>query len=146
MWFPSPKDRDEINGPGGTRATPCNGHVVDLAPFNLSRALVVCDDGAAMSTGDSGKTWRTVAEIRNALAVAAGNGTYWLAGTASDCDGITVRSLTVSGADSSEGVSRCAPAADIATGQVALHVAGNAIWVWAGSQVHISTDTGRSWN
>jgi hypothetical protein len=146
LWFPSPKDRDEINGPGGTRATPCNGHVIDLAPFNLSRALVVCDDGVAMSTRDSGETWRPVAEIRNTLAIASGNGTYWLAGTDTGCDGITVRSLTINGANSSQGVSRCAPADDFARGKVALHVTGNAIWVWAGSQIQVSTDAGRTWN
>jgi photosystem II stability/assembly factor-like uncharacterized protein len=146
VWFPNPKDRDEINGPGDTKTTPCEGHVVGLSPLDLSRALVVCDDGAAMSTRDSGKTWRHVAEIRNTLAVAAGNDTYWLAGTAADCDGVTVRSLTISGASSSESVRRCAPADDVARGQVALHVIGNAIWVWAGSQARVSTDAGRSWN
>jgi hypothetical protein len=146
MWFPSPKDRDEISGPGGTRATPCNGHVVGFAPFNLSRALVACDDGDAMSTRDAGKTWRHVAGIRNTVAIAAGNGAYWLAGTAADCDGITVRSLTINGANSSQGVSRCAPADDVTQGQVAVHVSGDAIWIWAGSQVHVSPDSGRSWN
>jgi hypothetical protein len=145
-WFPSPRNRDEINGPGGTRSTPCSGHVIDLAPFNLSRALVVCEDGAAMSTRDSGKTWRHAAEIRDAVAVAAGNGTYWVAGTAADCNGITVRSVTISGANSSQGDSRCAPADNVPPGQVALHVSGNAIWVWAGSQVQVSSDAGRSWN
>ena len=45
VWFPSSEDRDEINGPGGTKATPCNGHVIGLAPFNLTRALVICDNG-----------------------------------------------------------------------------------------------------
>jgi hypothetical protein len=146
VWFPTPKDRDEINGPEGIRATPCSGHVIGLAPLEVSRALVVCEDGAAMSTRDSGKTWRRVAEIPNTLAVAAANGTYWLAGTAANCDGITVRSLPLSGSNSSQSFSRCTPANDIAPGQVALHVSGNAIWLWVGSQVQVSTDAGRSWN
>ena len=55
VWFPTPSDRDEINGPGETKATPCEGHVVGLAPLDLSRALVVCDNGAAMSTRNSGR-------------------------------------------------------------------------------------------
>jgi hypothetical protein len=146
VWFPTPKDRDEINGPDGTQATPCSGHVIGLAPLDVSQALVVCEDGAAMSTRDSGKTWRRVAEIPDTLAVAAGNGTYWLAGTAADCDGITVRSLPLIGSNSTQSVSRCAPANDIAPGQVALHVSGDAFWIWVGSQVHVSTDAGRSWN
>ena len=61
VWFPTPENRDEINGPDGTKATPCDGHVIGLAPLDLSRALVVCDDGTAMSSGNSGKTWRQVA-------------------------------------------------------------------------------------
>ena len=45
-----------------------------------SRALVVCDNGAAMSTRNSGKTWRQVARIPDTLAIAAGSGQYWVAG------------------------------------------------------------------
>ena len=93
VWFPTPKDRDEINGPGGTKATPCNGHVMGLAALNLSRALVVCDDGAAMSTGNSGKTWRQAARLPNTLAITAGSDRYWVAGAHKDCDGVTVQSL-----------------------------------------------------
>ena len=32
VWFPNPKNRDEINGPSDTKTTPCKGHVVGLAP------------------------------------------------------------------------------------------------------------------
>jgi hypothetical protein len=58
-WFSTPKDRDEINGPGETKATPCDRHVVGFAPLNPSRALVVCDNGATMSTRNSNETWRS---------------------------------------------------------------------------------------
>ena len=79
VWYATPRDRDEINGPGGTKATPCKGHVIGLAPLDLSRALVVCAKGVAMSTRDSGKTWRQLGRISNTLAVTAGNGRYWVA-------------------------------------------------------------------
>ena len=55
VWFPTPENRDEINGPGGTKDTPCNGHAIGLASLDLSRALVMCDDGTAMSTRQFGQ-------------------------------------------------------------------------------------------
>ena len=83
--------------------------------------------------------------VPNTLAIAAGDGRYWLAGTANDCDGIAVRSLTLKGSKPSTGGSRCTPVKEVAAGEVALDVSGNAIWIWAGSQVRVSTDSGRSW-
>jgi hypothetical protein len=145
VWFPTPKDRDEINGPHDTKTTPCTDHVVGLATLDLSRAVVICDDGAAMSTRDSGEKWRQVARVPDTLAVTAARGQYWIAGTADDCDGISVRELTVKGNKSSVGVDRCAPADDVGAGQVALDVSEGAIWVWAGSRVAVSKDTGRTW-
>jgi hypothetical protein len=145
VWFPTPKDRDEINEPRGTKATPCDGHVVGLASLDLSRALVVCDDGAAMSTLDSGKTWRQVAQIPNSLAIAAAGGRYWVAGTTVDCDGITVRALAVKASNASVSAGDCAPLDDVRAGQVALDVSDRAIWVWAGSKIAVTTDGGRTW-
>ena len=99
IWFSTPNDRDEINGPGETKATPCKGHVVGLAPLDLSRALVVCANGIATSSRDSGKTWREVGQVSSPLTVTAEDGRYWLASATDDCDGITVRSLTVETVD-----------------------------------------------
>jgi hypothetical protein len=53
VWFPTPKDRDEINGPSGAQANPCKRHVIGFAPLKPSQALTVCDDGAARSTHNS---------------------------------------------------------------------------------------------
>jgi hypothetical protein len=145
VWFSTPNDRDEINGPGDTKATPCEGHVVGLAPLDSSRALVVCDNGAAKSSRDSGKTWRQVARIPTPLTVTVGNGRYWVASAADDCDGITVRALTVKGVRSSLGDRQCAPVGEVGAGQVVLDVSGKIRWVWAGSRVAVSTDAGRTW-
>jgi hypothetical protein len=145
VWFPTPKNPDEINGPSDTKATPCKGHVVGLAPLDLSRALVICDNGIATSSRDSGKTWRQVARIPTPLAVTAGNGRYWVAITTDDCDGITVRALTVKGGRSSLGDRQCAPVGEVPPGQVALDLTAEAMWVWAGSRVAITTDGGRTW-
>jgi hypothetical protein len=145
VWFPTPKDRDEINGPDGTRATPCSGHVIGLAPLDVSRALIVCDNGAAMSTRNSGRGWRPAAQIPNTLAITAGSGRYWVARVSEDCDGVTVRSLTELNGSLTGGRIRCAPGLDGAAGQVAIAVSGSSIWLWSGSRVVVSRDDGQTW-
>jgi len=145
VWFLTPDDRDEVNGPGERKARPCKNHIVGLTSLDLSRALAVCADGAAMSTTTSGRTWRQVARVPGTLAVAAGSGRYWLAGAVENCDGIAIRSLTVVGSASSRGLSRCAAANRATPGDVALDIVGDAIWVWAGSLVQVSINSGRSW-
>jgi hypothetical protein len=144
VWHPTPADRDEINGPDGAQTTPCKGgHVIGLAPLKSSQALVICDDGAAISTRDSGKTWRQVAQIPNTLAITAGRGRYWAAGVQENCDGVAVQSLTEENASLTG--PRCAPGLDVATGQVAIDVTGGTIWLWSGNRVAISTDDGETW-
>jgi hypothetical protein len=144
VWYPTPGDRDEINGPDGAQATPCKGgHVIGLAPLKPSQALVICDDGAAMSTRNSGKAWQQVARIPNTLAVTAGRGRYWAAGVREDCDGVTVQSLTEE--NGSLTGPRCARDLDVAGGQVAMDVTGGTIWLWSGNRVVISTDAGETW-
>jgi hypothetical protein len=145
VWFPTPQNRDEINGPGGTKDTPCNEHAIGLASLNLSRALVICDDGTAMSTGDSGKTWRQVAQIPGTLAITAASGRYWAARVHEDCDGVTVQSLTERRDGLTRGRTRCAPAADVSAGKVALDITGDSIWLWVGDKVAVSKDSGQTW-
>lgn len=145
VWFPTPADRDEVNGPGDTKSRPCNDHITGLASLGLSRALVVCMNGSAMNTVNSGKTWREVTRVPGTLAVGSGDGRYWLAGVTTACDGITVRALNVNGSQASEGAKRCVPVTEVDPGQVALDVSGDAIWVWTGAQVQVSRDRGRSW-
>jgi hypothetical protein len=145
VWFPTPKDRDEINGPGGEKATPCAGHVISLAPLNPSRALVVCDNGAAISTRNSGKTWRQVARLPNTLAIAAESGRYWAAVVHEDCDGVTVQSLTERNGSLRRGRSHCAPGLDVTAGHVAIDVTAGTIWLWSGNGVVVSIDDGQTW-
>jgi hypothetical protein len=146
VWFSTPKDRDEINGPDGTRATPCSGHVIGLAPLDVSRALIVCDNGAAMSTRNSGRAWRLTARIPNTLAITAGSGRYWVARVSEDCDGVTVGSLTELNGSLTSGRIHCAPGRfDGAAGQVAIAVSGSSIWLWSGSRVVVSRDDGQTW-
>jgi hypothetical protein len=145
VWFPSPDDRDEINGPDGAKATPCDGHVVGLAPFNLTRSQVVCDNGDVLTTRNSGKTWRQVARIPNTLAVAAGSGRYWVAGVREGCDGVAVQSLAERNGSLTRGRFRCAPGLNVARGEVAMGVTNGTIWLWSGNRVATSTDDGETW-
>jgi photosystem II stability/assembly factor-like uncharacterized protein len=146
VWYRTPKNRDEINGPGEAKATPCKGHVVGVASLNLSQALVVCDDGAAMSTRNSGKTWRPVGLIPDTLAIAVGSGQYWVAGTHEGCDGITVQPLAEKSGSLTRGGTHCAAGLEVAAGQVAFDVtADGTIWLWSGSRVVVSRDDGQTW-
>jgi hypothetical protein len=145
VWYPTPGERDEVNAPGGRKSRPCKGHIVGLAFLDSSRALAACADGAAVTSSDSGSTWRRVARLPNTIAVAAGNGHYWLARSVPDCDGIAVQSVTVNGTSSSHGSSVCAPAQRVTAGDVALDVSHGSIWLWAGSKTQISTDSGLTW-
>jgi hypothetical protein len=146
VWFPTPENRDEINGPDGTKDTPCHGHAIGLASLSLSRALVMCDDGTAMSSGNSGKTWRQLARIPDALAVTAGSGRYWVAAAHEGCDGVTVQSLTEESGSLTRGGTRCAAGLEVAAGQVAFDVTDDGtIWLWSGSRVVISRDDGQTW-
>ena len=146
LWFSRPKNRDQVNGPGQSKAAPCDDdHVVGLASLSISEALVICSNGSAMVTSDSGKSWEEADQVPGTMAVGSGGGRYWIAGTSATCDGISVRSLTGSDGELSRGPSRCAPASQVTPGGVAVDVSGNAIWVWAGPRVRTSTDGGRTW-
>jgi hypothetical protein len=144
VWFPTPKDRDEINGPSGAQANPCKRHVIGLAPLKPSQALTVCDD-AAMRTHNSGKTWEQIAWIPNTLAITAGSGRYWLAGTSENCAGVTVQALAEEDGSLRRGPTRCARDLAVAAGEVAIDVTGGTIWLWSQNRIAISTDDGETW-
>jgi hypothetical protein len=106
----------------------------------------MCDDGIAMTTGTSGKTWRRVARIPDALAVTAGSGRYWVAGAHEGCDGVTIQSLTEKSGGLTRGGIRCAAGLKVAAGQVAFDVTGDGtVWLWSGSRVVVSSDDGQTW-
>ena len=147
LWFPKPKDRDEIHGPANNKATPCAaGHVVGMSSLTVSDALVICTDGSSMVTSDSGQSWEKAAKLPGTMAVGTGGGRYWIAGTTAKCDGISIRSLAFSGGEMTPSRSRCAPTPEVIAGEVALDVSENTIWLWAGQKVQTSSDGGQNWN
>jgi photosystem II stability/assembly factor-like uncharacterized protein len=146
MWYRDPKDPDRIQGPGSARAMPCKGqHVVGLASLSRSEALLVCTRGSVMMTSDSGKSWKGADDLVGTTAVGAGGGRYWVAGKGENCDGIAVRSLSVTAGRFSSDRTFCIADLRLIPGEVAIDVAGKAIWLWAGDKVQISTDAGRTW-
>jgi hypothetical protein len=146
LWFPRPKDRDEIHGPANNKTTPCDGgHVVGMSSLTVLEALVICTDGSSMVSSDSGESWEEAAELPGTMAVGSGGGRYWIAGTAAECDGISVQSLALSEGELTASRSRCAPTADVIAGEVAIDVSDNTIWLWVGQKVQTSSDGGRTW-
>jgi hypothetical protein len=106
----------------------------------------MCDDGTAMSSGNSGKTWLQVARIPAALAVTAGSGRYWVAAAREGCDGVTVQSMTEKSGSLTRGGTRCAAGLKVAAGQVAFDVTTDGtIWLWSGGRVVVSRDDGQTW-
>jgi hypothetical protein len=148
VWFSRPKDRDQVYGPGNNKSAPCDAsHVVGLSSLNTSEALVICGDGAAMVSSDSGKSWAEAAKVPGTLAVGSGGDRYWIAGTTagSGCDGISIRSLQSSDGELTRGPSRCAPASNVTPGGVAIDFSDDTLWLWAGKKVKTSSDSGRTW-
>ena len=146
LWFSRPKDRDQIYSPRNNKAAPCDAsHVVGMSSLTVSEALVICTDGSAMVTSDSGESWEEADQLPGTMAVGSGGGRYWIAGIAAKCDGISVRSLASSKGELTPGPSRCAPASKVTAGRVAIDVSDKTIWVWAGQKVRTSTDGGETW-
>jgi hypothetical protein len=146
MWSRDPKDPDRIQGPGSAKATPCKSqHVLGLASLSTSEALIICTRGSAMVTSDSGESWKEAGELVGTMAVGAGGGRFWVAGKGENCDGIAIRSLSLTGGRLSTSGNLCAADLPLIPGRIAIDVAGRAIWLWAGDKVQVSTDGGRSW-
>ena len=146
VWFTHPRDGNRVYGPDGTRATPCKeAQVVGIASRD-NEALLVCSNGSVMASSDSGESWEEAGELQGTMAVGSGGSRYWVAGTDGNCDGISVRPFTLSEGELSPGPSHCAPVSDVSPGGVAIDVSGDAIWVWAGREVHTSVDGGRRWD
>jgi hypothetical protein len=146
LWYLNPNQRDQVVGPRNAKALPCGRqHVVGLASLDVSRALVICSDGSAITTSNSGRSWRKAGELPGTIAVTAGEGRYWAAGTAKNCGGISVHPFIIDNGTLRRGQSRCATTAKIGAGQVAVGISGEAVWLWVGDKVKVWTDSGRNW-
>ena len=96
-------------------------------------------------SSNSGKSWKKADELVGTMAVGAGDGRFWVAGKGTNCDGIAVQSLSLADGTLSSDDSYCAAGLPLTPGQIAIDGSGKAIWLWAGEKVHVSTDSGRTW-
>jgi hypothetical protein len=146
MWYRDPKDPDRILGPGSAKATPCKDeHVIGLASSSKSDALLVCTRGTVMVTTDSGKSWNAAGELVGTTAVGGGGDRFWIAGKRENCDGVALRSLSLTGGKISSDRTLCVVGLPLTPGEIAIDVADKAIWLWAGDEIRVSTDAGRTW-
>jgi hypothetical protein len=98
-----------------------------------------------MVTSDSGKSWNGADELAGTVAVGAGGGHFWVAGKGENCDGIALRSFSLTGERLSSGRTLCIANLPLTPGRIAIDVSGEAIWLWAGDKVQVSPDAGRTW-
>jgi hypothetical protein len=146
MWYRDPRNPDRIRAPSSAKATPCKDqHVIGLASLSRSDALVVCSRGSVMMTTDSGNEWKGAGDLVGTMAVGAGDGRFWVAGKGENCDGVALRSLSVTDEKISIHSTLCIADLPLTPGQIAIDVTGKAIWLWADDKVQVSTDGGRTW-
>lgn len=100
---------------------------------------VICGNGSLWNSPSGSNEW-TESAVGNAVALGGSDGRWIAAVESSDCEGL---SLVEFDEDSVESLA-CAPT-ETETDAV-LNMSGNALWLWVGDQVMISTDLGRSFN
>ncbi|GAA1106313.1 hypothetical protein GCM10009650_06730 [Nesterenkonia jeotgali] len=102
-------------------------------------AAAVCSDGSVWTT-PMGSTGWSESSIEAAVALSGSDGRWMAAVESADCQGLRLVEFDDASAESYA----CAPAE--AAAEVAIDLSGNALWLWSGDQVMISTDFGRSFN
>lgn len=100
---------------------------------------VICGDGSLWNSPSGSIEW-TESVIDNAVALGGSDGRWIAAVQSNDCEGL---SLVEFDEESVEPLA-CAPTELEA--DAVLDVSGSVLWLWAGDQVMISTDLGRSFN
>ncbi|QAV70455.1 hypothetical protein ESZ53_08380 [Salinibacterium sp. UTAS2018] len=117
-------------------AAPC-------APLQLAEGdsvAVLCTNQVHVLDADDG--WREVS-IPGALAIAANDSGFVIAAAGGeDCAGISILSLEASSAEAQKVGCFTAESAPQA---VSIAQAGDAVWLWSGSSVSVSTDAGATW-
>lgn len=134
-------DATAVHSPEGVQPGPCGADVVDLAPVSSTGAGLLCPDGRVLTTDDVAVSWDELAAVPGAVAVTdSGQGYLAAALGTQGCDGVQV---VRAGPEAPEPLG-CAPPPD-EPGQVAISSAGDSVWVWAGDEVLVSGDGGRTW-
>lgn len=150
-WYLAPNDRATVHGPTAEVPLPCEA-AVDLAGLDADRAALLCVDGGVWLTDDGGSSWGQEGSVLDAVAIAPGEDGYVLGILRPEtCEGVAVFSVGADGTGLTEAAAidtlppGCAVLDGAAPGEVALAVAGENVWLWAGDVVAISVDSGLTW-
>ena len=144
-WYRLPTEHNRIHAPGGRRSSPCDDQLRDFAGLGTAGAAAVCRDGRLLLTQDGGRRWRDLDGAASGRAVGADERVYVLAMPKAGCTGIGVVLLTPGAREIESESVRCAPLGGAADTELAVAVRGQVLWLWAGDEVTVSTDRGRTW-
>ena len=140
-WYVEPGDGAAVHSPEGVQAGPCDADVVDLAPVTSEDAGLLCPDGRVFTTDDGAVSWGERVVVPGAVALTDADGGYLAAALGAEgCDGVQV---VTAGEGSAEALGCAAGPGE--AGQVALSAFGETVWLWAGADVRVSGDGGRTW-
>ncbi|MBM7798534.1 hypothetical protein JOE57_001455 [Microlunatus panaciterrae] len=143
-WYLTPRDRTQVHAAGGDRSRPCKDQLNDLAASDDQHAAVLCSNGSVLTTADSGKSWNTIGTVAGASALGADGSSYVAAGVTDGCNGVTVTTFDAE-AEKVKDTRRCAPVPAPSPADIAVAKRGSSIWVWAGPDVAVSRDSGKTW-
>jgi len=142
-WYVAASDRATVHSPTGSHAAPC-AVVATLAVTDDEQAAVLCDDGTLSTTIDAGTTWASPTGVPGTVSVTAGTDGYLLARLGQEgCESVSVAIYETGAAEA--GPVGCAPGDASVPEDVVLATVGDAVWLWAGEDVLVSTDRGASW-
>jgi hypothetical protein len=144
-WYRVPSDINRIHGPGGRLSAPCGAELSDFAGLGLAGAAAICTDGTVRLTQDGGREWRDLDGATTARSVGADEEVYVLALRSAECTGTGVVLLAPGIREVDNDAVRCAPVGGGRDEALAVAVRGQLMWLWAGEEVAVSTDRGRSW-
>jgi len=142
-WYANPGEKGKVHSPAGDVAAPC-ASVVGLAVGAGTNAAVLCANHDVYRTADNGATWGSPQNVSAAVAIAALDSGYVVAGVGTPgCAG-----TSVAGMDAGTGGANnlaCVGSTKSAPGTVAISAGTGSLWLWAGDTMARSTDGGKTW-
>jgi hypothetical protein len=144
-WYRVPSDNHRIHAPGGRLSAPCGNRLDGFAGLGASGAAAICTDGTVRLTQNGGQEWRDLDGVATGRSVGADEEVYVLAMRRAQCTGVGVVLLTRGAREVDSDAVRCAPVGGDLDTELAVGVRGQVLWLWAGDEVAVSTDRGRSW-
>jgi len=144
-WFVDPLNGAELHSPSGNFTAPC-ATALALAARDTSGAAVLCSDGTIYLTADAATTWSAPVEIPGALTV-TGSGDGYTVAVAGDesCDGVQLVGLSETADVDPLGCLPSGQTPESLVGNVAVSVADDTMWLWAGDALVRSGDGGKTW-